>query len=80
MNILELKNKCDEIIKDGGGESEVVFDTEAGAFDVHLVRIKEIYFDIQANEASGGNFTIMHCDGKNINHYWIEKGKENENK
>lgn len=68
MNILEIRDVCNTIIKDGGGKSRVLFDTEAGTFDCHMVEIKELNYDKKLNYTIGENVSILYCDNKHISH------------
>jgi hypothetical protein len=45
MKVKELYKELKEIIKHGGEDSEVYFDTEAASFDVNYVKIQSINFD-----------------------------------
>jgi hypothetical protein len=44
MTIQQLKEKCDELVNNGFGETDVYFDSEAMCFDVHLIEIKDAHF------------------------------------
>jgi hypothetical protein len=44
MTIQQLKEKCDELINNGFGDTEVYFDSEAMCFDAHFIKIKDTYF------------------------------------
>lgn len=68
MNIFELKNECEKIINDGGGKSVIVFDTEGGTFDCHIVKIEKIIYDKKLNDAINDNLTIFYCNSRHISH------------
>ncbi len=51
MKIKELCNICNEQVKKGNGEFDVLFDTEAQCFDTHMVEIKMATFE--CNEEIG---------------------------
>jgi hypothetical protein len=69
MIVKELKDQCEKIIKEGGENSHVYFDTEAMCFDCHWVKVKDIYYfaiDVLDSEAS----TVMSFDPKEeLYHY-----------
>ena len=40
MTAQELLNELEQVVRDGYGHAEVLFDTEAKTFDYHMARVK----------------------------------------
>ena len=65
MKVKELYRELESIISKGGEEAEIYFDTEASEFDVHCVKIKDIYYE---DEFQDYPMVTLHCASEEYNH------------
>lgn len=65
MNVTKLRDRCNELIKEGYGHVNVSFDTEALCFHIHIVKIKDIYsIGKEVEEAIGEKVVTITFDTK----------------
>ena len=60
MTVKELYEKLKEVVEKGKGHADVVFDSEAARFNVHLVNIGEAYFE--SEEDTGFDMVVLHYE------------------